>query len=128
MNLRVSLSGRYLAYTDKECCIEVSMVGTKRASDATSKREFICRDAPLKKMIPEHLHSPHPYITNDYILEIFHPKVVSANVIDNTFREIQSHLYTAVCSSLGHSLAGKIGKHISDSLQGVMKNVQDEHH
>lgn len=74
--------GRYLAYTDKECCIEVSSVEPKRASDATSKREFSCRDVPLQRMIPD-LHSPHHYMTDDSISEIFHPKVVSANVVDH---------------------------------------------
>lgn len=86
--------GNFLAYYNRKCCIEADTVQSKRASAAGAQRNFHCDDISLHEMItdcqslPEHTNK---YVSEDYLLELFHPYIVSANAVetilsDNTFR------------------------------------------
>jgi len=121
----------YLAFSDKVACITVDTVASKRASDATARREFHCNNLPLKEMLSSPLPLTATYVTEKSVLELFHPSVISANTVDSNFSEISDHLNTIVFESLGSLLsgneAGHVGREISDQLKILGDDIKEKH-
>jgi len=107
--------GVYLAFCDKVACITVDTVVSKKESDTTAQREFHCNNLPLKEM----LSSPLPSTNTNVTENLFHPSVISANMVDSKFSELSDHLNTMVFNSLGSLLSGNEPGHVCKEVKGI---------
>ena len=124
--------GVYLAYCEEKCCITVeSISSTKKASDATSARSFECLDVPLREVLSGSLQPSQIYITEEIVMELFHPKFIPASKVDESFRKINQHLTAVLFNTLSLSLTDNhpdtICKHITESLKEVVSDVSEKH-
>ena len=121
--------GIYLPYCCEKCCIVVDSVASKRASDATARRDFEVSNVLLNDMLRP--SRSKTYLNEENMCELFDPKVVSANKVDESFKEITRQANSLLCGSLSLSLAGTnasiVGQHIGEGLEVLMNQISQKH-
>ena len=117
--------GMYLAYYDDKFCITADTVKSKRASDATATKTFHCLNVNLDEMLPVDQLSAtvDKYITEQAIMEIFHPRVISACIIDEEFKQLQKQLDTIVYNSLDRALITSQPSHVVMEIGRELKEL-----
>ena len=116
----------YLAYINEKLCITADVIGSKRASDARTRRDFPCDVLPIGQMLSQ--LSPTTYIAEEDVLDIFNPDVISTSTVKQGFDQVADQLDTIIYGSLGAFFDGSstatVGNNIAEQLHTFKQQLQ----